>query len=72
MAIDYTKYINVENPNQDLVDRVTARKFEIQLSLPTANVSERIAMNRELDLIRSMLNKVEAENELFGGFITNA
>jgi hypothetical protein len=68
MAIDYTKYINLENPNQDLVDRVTARKFEIQLSMPTANVSERIAMNRELDLIHSMLNKVEAENELFAGF----
>jgi hypothetical protein len=68
MAIDYTKYINVENPNQDLVDQVTARKFEIQLSMPTASVSERIAMNRELELIRSTLNKVAAENELFAGF----
>jgi hypothetical protein len=68
MSIDYTKYINVENPNQDLVDQVTARKFEIQLSMPTASVSERIAMNRELELIRSTLNKVAAENELFAGF----
>jgi hypothetical protein len=68
MAIDYSKYINIENPNQDLIDRVTARKFEIQLSLPTANVSERMAFNRELDLIKAMLNKAAQENELFPGF----
>jgi hypothetical protein len=68
MAIDYSKYINIENSNQDLIDRVTARKFEIQMSLPTANVSERIALNRELDLIKSMLNKSAQENELFSGF----
>jgi hypothetical protein len=68
MSIDYAKYINLDNPNQDLIDRVTARKFEIQMSLPTATVSERIALNRELDLIKSMLNKAASENELFSGF----
>jgi hypothetical protein len=68
MSIDYAKYINLDNPNQDLIDRVTARKFEIQMSLPTATVSERIALNRELDLIKSMLNKAASENELFAGF----
>jgi hypothetical protein len=68
MAIDYSRYINLDNPNQDLIDKATARKFEIQMSLPTATVSERIAMNRELDLIKSMLNKAAADNELFPGF----
>jgi hypothetical protein len=68
MSIDYSRYINIENPNQDLIDRVTARKFEIQMSLPTANVSERIALNRELELIKAMLNKAAQENELFPGF----
>jgi hypothetical protein len=68
MAIDYSRYINIENPNQDLIDKATARKFEIQMSLPTATVSERIAMNRELDLIKSMLNQAESDTELFPGF----
>jgi hypothetical protein len=68
MAIEYTRYINIDNANQDLIDKAVARKFEIQMSLPTANVSERIAMNRELELIRSMLNKAAQENELFSGF----
>jgi hypothetical protein len=68
MAIDYSRYINIDNANQDLIDKAVARKFEIQMSLPTANVSERIAMNRELDLIKSMLNKAASENELFSGF----
>jgi hypothetical protein len=71
MAIDYSRYINLDNPNQDLIDRVTKRKFEIQMSLPTANVSERMAMNRELELIKSMLKQSEAELELFPGFQTN-
>jgi hypothetical protein len=71
MAIDYSRYINLNNPNQDLIDRVTKRKFEIQMSLPTATVSERMAMNRELELIKSMLNQSEAELELFPGFQTN-
>jgi hypothetical protein len=68
MAIDYTRYVNLENANQDLIDKAVARKFEIQMSLPTANVSERIALNRELDLIKAMLNKSAQENELFSGF----
>jgi hypothetical protein len=68
MAIDYSRYISIENPNQDLIDKATARKFEIQMSLPTANVSERIAMNRELDLIKSMINQAESDTELFSGF----
>jgi hypothetical protein len=68
MSIDYTRYVNLENANQDLIDKAVARKFEIQMSLPTANVSERIALNRELDLIKAMLNKSAQENELFSGF----
>jgi hypothetical protein len=71
MAIDYSRYINLDNPNQDLIDRATARKFEIQMSLPTATVSERMAMNRELELIKSMLKQSESELELFPGFQTN-
>jgi hypothetical protein len=71
MAIDYSRYINLDNPNQDLIDRVTKRKFEIQMSLPTATVSERMAMNRELELIKSMLNQSELENQLFPGFQIN-
>jgi hypothetical protein len=68
MAIDFSLYINNNIPNQDLIDKAVARKFEIQLSLPTANVSERIALNRELDLIKATLNKAAQENELFPGF----
>jgi hypothetical protein len=68
MAIDFSRYVNLENPNQDLIDKAVARKFEIQMSLPAANVSERIALNRELDLIKAMLNKAAQENELFSGF----
>jgi hypothetical protein len=68
MSIDYSRYITIDNPNQDLIDKAIARKFEIQMALPTANVSERMAFNRELDLIKSMLNKAASENELFSGF----